>query len=163
METPQQDPNGVEVYFHLSYTVQTLPNDDLEGEPFIYVADFNFNEIPDRFIRTYITEEDMFVLHQLTQATGEVPTHKNISNLFYILKSLKPGIKSIFLTRDKYEDLILRFTILVPNKSLLIVNFDITTGIVLSRLFGAPISVTKDVFEEFSSSIADHKDEDDDD
>ena len=154
-----EDSNVVPIYFHLSYTVQSIPNNNMDGDPFDYVVDFRMSEVVGNIIRILIDEESLFVLHRINN-TEEIPQYKNIATIFYILKSVDASIKSVFISKNEDDELDLRFTILIPNKSVLIINMDIVTGLALSQMFEAPISITQELFNEVCQEA--EKDEDDD-
>lgn len=141
------DKNVVPVYHNLSYYVHTIENDNMDGDPFNYVVDFSFQDIENKIIRIEIEEDDLFVLHKLSQ-TEEIPQHQNIATIFYILRGIDANIKAAFLTKNEDEELNIRFTILISNKSVLIINLNIVAGISLSQLFRVPITITEDLFNE---------------
>lgn len=142
----EEESKSIPIYFHLSYTVKAIPNDNLDGDPFDYVVDFKFDQNSNEVVRTKIDEQSLFVIHRIAQ-NKEIPKHKNISVIYYLLRGIDSIIKSVFISENEEGELDLRFTIIVPNKSVFMINLDVATGVSLCQMLNLPISITEDLFK----------------
>ena len=142
----KEDP--VPVYFNLSYGIHAEES-LTEDEFYEFVVDFKFSEIPNKQVSLYIEEDGFLVLQRIAQ-TNEIPQYKNIANIFYLLRGTDAEMKSAFLSENEDEEIDIRATILIPQKAVVIINFDIVTGLCLTQILGIPISITQELFNKLA-------------
>lgn len=142
--------------------------DALDDEDLDYCVDFFFDSRKNDIFRIDININEYLTILKAIQE-DHLPLNNNISNIFHILINSGAVIKSAFLSEDiKVGSLIedeteinMRLSIVFPNKGISILNFDVSDGIILSKLLGFPISITEKLFNKYAT-VSGFNDYDDD-
>lgn len=96
-----------------------------------------------------LDDEQFKILYDIVVEEKTDNNHKNIMNLFYIMRSADPMIKGFVLTEDSEGNFLIRLSMYLGRKAenFFAIDYSVETGISLAFLMEWPIFVTSDFFD----------------